>query len=175
MEDIKQIKRKRGQRGRGVAIKHGGYALLTGGPIPKKRAYVGKYLTAIREGFCQDLGGEPGMSTSEIVLLDKLIVALGITRLIEEYVKERGVIDNPQGFLNPSLSKGYISYCNQVRLTTQLLQDAVKERAKGQQPGDQAKREEYLTSFSRQDDDNADKGDMPVKALPPVDIKREGD
>jgi hypothetical protein len=124
---MRQIKKKRGQRG---AIKHGGYALMTGGPVPKERAYVGKYLTAVREGFCQDLGGEAQMSTSEVVMLDRLVTALGIVRLIEEYVKERGVIDKPQGFLNPALSKGYVSYCNQVRLATQMLEAAVKERAK---------------------------------------------
>jgi len=168
-----RVQNKAGKpRGRG-GLKHGGYSLLATGKVPLNRDHVRKYLTRIREGFCRDLGGEAGMTTAEIVLLDRLINSLGVTRLIEEFIREKGVIDKPGGFLNPALHRGYIAFSNQVRLATVLLDAAVKERAKGQQPGDQVKREAYLTSFSRQDD--ADKGDVPVKALPPVDIKREGD
>ena len=132
MENLPVIKRKRGQHG---PLRHGGYSFLTKGEdaIPKKRAYVRTYLQSVRDGFCRDLGGEAEMTTAQVVTLDRLVTALGIVRLIEEHVRERGVIANPQGFLNPALSKGYVSYLNQVRLSTVLLEGWVKERAKNRQ------------------------------------------
>jgi len=150
MTETSQSKtRKRAGRG---ALKHGGYSLLATGKVPLNRDHVRKYLTKIREGFCQDLGGESQMSTSEVVMLDRLINALGVTRLIEEFIREKGVIDKPGGFLNPALHRGYIAFSNQVRLATQMLEAAVKERAKGRAVGSQAEIEAILTSYSRQDD-----------------------
>ncbi|GEM_PF-582975 len=166
-----EIKRKRGQHG---PLKHGGYSLLVTGKLPAGRDHVGKYLTAVRAGFVQDLGGAAGMTTPEVVMLDRLITALGIVRLIEEYVKEKGVIDKPQGFLNPALSKGYISYCNQVRLATQMLEGWVKERAKTRQGEGLLTAEQLgakiVTEFEAQEAarasqgnaDNAPEGDNPT-------------
>ena len=111
-------KRRKGQRG---AARHGGYSLLVTGEVPLDRLYVKRYLEDVRAGVIRDLGGEEAMTTLQIVMVDRLVTALGVTRLIEEFAREKGVLANPAGFLNPALGKHYTTYANQVRLAAQAL------------------------------------------------------
>jgi len=69
---------------------------LTRGELPDNRRYLAPYLTGVREGLIRDLGPtEEDLTTAQKVLIDRLVNYLGIVRLIEEYVKERGIFQNP--------------------------------------------------------------------------------
>lgn len=110
MPDKEQKKR------RGRPPRHGGYSLLTRGELPDNRRYLAPYLTGVREGLIHDLGPtEEDLTTAQKVMIDRLVNYLGIVRLIEEYVKERGIFQNPQGFLNPALSQNYLAYCGHIQ------------------------------------------------------------
>lgn len=109
------------RRGR-PRVKHGAYSLLTRGELPEHRKYLRPYLTAVREGLIRDLGpAEEDLTTAQLVLVDRVITSLGIVRLIEEYVKDKGIFQNPEGFLNPALATHYIAYQNSIRLTLSAL------------------------------------------------------
>ena len=112
---------KKAKRGR-PQLKHGGFSLLTRGELPENRQYLRPYLTEAREGLIRDLGPtEEDLTAAQRILLDRVITNLGIVRLIEEYVKEKGIFQNPGGFLNPALATHYIAYNNSIRLNLQAL------------------------------------------------------
>ena len=80
----------------------------------------------------RDLGPkECDLTAAQKVLIDRCVTGLGIVRLIEEYVKEKGIFERPGGFLNPALATHYIAYNNSVRLNLQAL--GIKRK----DPGDQ--------------------------------------
>ena len=107
---------------RGRPPRHGGYSLMTRGELPENRRYLAPYLTAVREGLIRDLGPtEADLTTAQRVLVDRVVNFLGIARLIEEYVKDRGIFQNPQGFLNPALSKNYLAYCGHIQRALMAL------------------------------------------------------
>lgn len=100
--------------------KHGGYSLVLTGQLPQDRKYLAPYLTSVRERAIRDLGGEDAMTATQLVMVDRLISALGFCRLIEEFCREKGVFDGA-GILQPALSQNYIAYSNQVRMACQAL------------------------------------------------------
>jgi hypothetical protein len=117
----KEIKPK-SKRGRPRKIKHGAYSLITRGELPASRRYLEPYLTGVREGLIQDLGPkEIDLTTAQKVIVDRIVTYLGIVRLIEEYVKDKGIFQNPQGFLNPALSTSYLAYCGHIQRALQAL------------------------------------------------------
>jgi len=101
---------------RGRPPRHGGYSLITRGELPDNRRYLAPYLTGVREGLIGDLGPtEEDLTTAQKVMVDRVVNYLGIVRLIEEYVKEKGIFQNPGGFLNPALSQNYLAYCGHIQ------------------------------------------------------------
>ncbi len=73
--------------------KHGGYSFLVKGELPEGRAYVERYLTTVREGLISDLGPtEKDLTTAQVILIDRIITKLGVTRCIEEYIRENTVM-----------------------------------------------------------------------------------
>ena len=109
---------KKSKRGR--PSKHGGYSLLTKGEFPENRKYIRDYLSFVREGLIRDLGpSEEHLTTAQLVLIDRVVTKLGVIRLIEEYVKDRGIF--AKGSLTPSLKESYIAYDNSIRLSLQAL------------------------------------------------------
>jgi len=93
MEKNKSKLTRKSRRGR--PPKHGGYSLLTKGELPENRQYLRTYLTDVREGLIRDLGPkEENLTTAQLVLIDRVITKLGIIRLIEEHVKEKGIFKN---------------------------------------------------------------------------------
>jgi hypothetical protein len=70
----------------------------------------------------RDLGPtEGGLSTAQRILIDRTTTFLGVVRLIEEYVREKGVFANPGGFLNPALSQHYLSWNRAITNNLALL------------------------------------------------------
>jgi hypothetical protein len=101
--------------------RHGGYSLLTRGTLPEKRKYIGHYLTAVREGLVHDLAAnEEELSTAQRVLIDRVITFLGVIRLIEEYAREHGVLDN-RGRLTSGLTAHYLSFNRHIKDYLALL------------------------------------------------------
>jgi len=104
----------------GKRKKHGGYAFLSRGELPENRAYIEKYLTLVRQGLIEDIGGEEeGLTTAQRVLIDRIISKLGVVRCIEEHIRENTVMTGHE--LAPSLRKSYLAYNNSIRLDLQAL------------------------------------------------------
>lgn len=117
MKSRLSVKFKRGGRRR---EKHGGYSYLTTGEVPENRAYILKYLMAVRQGLIQDQGpSEHNLSTAQIVIIDRITTKLGVIRCIEEHIRENSVING--GKLAPSLKSSYLAYNNSLRLDLQAL------------------------------------------------------
>lgn len=88
--------------------------------MPENRAYLMRYLSAVREGLVRDLGPEEkDLSTAQIVLIDRCVTLLGTIRCIEEYVKEEGVFKGNE--LQPSLGTNYISFTGSLQRILALL------------------------------------------------------
>ena len=100
--------------------RHGGFAYLVSGKLPDYRRYVEQYLTAAREGLISDLGGsEEGLTTAQIILIDRVISKIGILRCLEEFCFESGVMKGED--LNAPLKASYLAYSNSLRLDLQSL------------------------------------------------------
>ena len=101
--------------------KHGGYSLLTAkGELPENRKYVRRYLTEVREGLIEDIGGtEESLTTAQRVLIDRIVSKLGVVRCIEEHIRENTVMTGHD--LAPSLRGSYLAYNNSIRLDLQAL------------------------------------------------------
>lgn len=108
----------------GQRVIHGGYSFLTTGQLPEHRTYIRRYLTNCREGLLQDLGGEPNLSTQQVMLIDRIISKLGCLRCIEEHVRENSVMVGQR--LAPSLRTSYLAFSNSLRLDLQAL--GIKKR-----------------------------------------------
>ena len=106
-------------RGRQRTV-HGGYSFLITGRLPEHRAYVRRYLTAVRENLIRDLGPtEIDLTASQLILIDRVVTKLGVIRCIEEHIRENSVMvgDN----LAPSLKGNYLAFDNSLRLALQAL------------------------------------------------------
>lgn len=98
---------------------HGAVSYIVHGKLPEHRAYLRRFLTTAREGLIADHGGEENMSTAQLILVDRVISKLAISRLIEEYVKESGIFND--GKLQGVLKENYLAYSNSLRLDLQAL------------------------------------------------------
>ena len=98
----------------------GGYSFLTTKDLPVKRRHIESFLTAAREGMIHDLAeSEADLSTAQIILIDRVVSMLGVTRCLEEFVREHSVMQGQN--LSPSLKASYLSYNNSIRLNLQAL------------------------------------------------------
>ncbi len=120
----------------GRRIKHGGYSFLSQGKLPADRAYIERYLTACRLGLIADLGGDQSLSTSQAILIDRIISKLGVIRCIEEYIRENSVIVGQE--LAPALKASYLAFSNSIRLDLQALGIGSNDRGREITPEDQA-------------------------------------
>jgi len=113
--------KKKKKRKRGRPPKSGAYSILIAkGELPENRKYIRRYLTEVREGLIEDIGGtEEGLTTAQRVLIDRIISKLGVVRCIEEHIRENTVMTGHE--LAPSLRKSYLAYNNSIRLDLQAL------------------------------------------------------
>ena len=101
-------------------MKHGGYSFLSKGELPENRAYVERYLTAVRQGLIRDLGPtEEDLTAAQIILIDRVVTKLGVIRCVEEHIRENSVMVGQN--LAPSLKASYLAYNNSVRLDLREL------------------------------------------------------
>jgi len=106
-------------RGRQRTV-HGGYSYLTTGRLPEHRAYVRRFLTAVRLNLIKDLGPtEIDLTASQIILIDRVVSKLGVIRCIEEHIRENSVMVGDT--LAPSLRTSYLAFDNSLRLALQAL------------------------------------------------------
>jgi len=102
--------------------RHAAYSFLTTGQLPKDRKYLGKYLEETRDGLIHDNGPrEEDLPAAKRILIDQIVTNLGALRLIQEAVREAGVLQNPTGFLHPALSTHYLSWLNSIVRALALL------------------------------------------------------
>ena len=108
-------KRRKVTKKLGRPPKHGGYSYLTKGILPENRRHVRKYLSEVRECLVADLGPEEkDLSTAQRILIDRITCKLGVLRCVEEFLKERSIMQGDE--LAPSLKNHYLAYSNSIRL-----------------------------------------------------------
>jgi len=134
--------------------KHGLYSWVTSKKVPGGRAFqaVRRDLSTMREELIRAHGGED-LTPDAKILIDAVVEAAGVTKILGLYVRRYGVIDAKAAKrgsleLSPILGRNWVSYNNAVRQG--LL--ALKELEKGRQTEPHAEIEAILTSYSRQDD-----------------------
>ena len=117
MENNLTVRFKRGGR---RPKSHGGYSFLVKGDLPENRNHILKYLMAVREGLTRDLQDSgKGLTTAQIVLIDRITSLLGVVRCMEEHVREHSVFEGDE--LAPCLRASYLAYNNSLRLDLQAL------------------------------------------------------
>lgn len=115
-----KTEKKRPGRKPGVKITHGAYSLIATGGLPDHRRYLRRYLTEAREGLIADLGpDEAALSTAQRILIDRVIGKLGVLRLIEEWAREKGIMQDAK--LASPLQDNYLSWANSIRLDLMAL------------------------------------------------------
>ena len=106
-------------RGRQRTV-HGGYSYMITGRLPEHRAYVRRFLTAVRLNLIRDLGPtEEDLTAAQIILIDRVVSKLGVIRCIEEHIRENSVMVGDT--LAPSLRTSYLAFDNSLRLALQAL------------------------------------------------------
>lgn len=134
-------------------VKHGLYSWISSKKVPGGRAFqaVRRDLATMREELLEAHGGE-AVTPDAKILIDSVVEAAGVTKLLGLYVRKYGVIDGKAAKrgsleLSPILGRNWVSYNNAVRQG--LL--ALKELEKGRQDAPHADIEAVLTSYSRVD------------------------
>ena len=101
---------------------HGGFSLLHKGELPKNRRYLRSYLTGVREQLIRDLGPtDDDLTGAQRILIDRVTTLLGCVRCVEEHLRQKGIFDNPGGFLSPSLSDKYLAWNRAIKEILALL------------------------------------------------------
>jgi hypothetical protein len=138
--------------------KHGIHSWVDSKRLPRGRSFAKtrRELGQLRTALIERRGGDSKITPEELILIDSVIEALGVQKLLGLYVKQYGIVDGQSAKrgrleLTPILSKSWVSYANVCRQA--IL--ALKEIGKGQQTGSQAEIEAILTSYSRQDEAEA--------------------
>jgi len=116
--------------------RHGGFSYLVTGKLPANRGYLRRFLENTREGLIRDYGPTEGdLSTAQLVMIDRIITALGVCRCIEEKAREDGVFhlvfdakgtDAKGKILKGSLGDRYIAFQNTIRLNLKELNNLAK-------------------------------------------------
>lgn len=128
----------------------GGYSFLRTENLPVKRRHIESYLTAARQGMINDLGkGEENLSTGQIILIDRVVSMLGVTRCIEEFVREHAVMKGEE--LSPSLKSSYLAYNNSIRLNLQTL--GIKRKV----ANGKTALEDYISQINKEDEESKQK------------------
>lgn len=144
-----KIPASRGRRA--VRAKHGLTSWVNSKRLPQGKGFqaVRRELSRLREDLIRAHGGEK-IGPDAAILVDSVVEALGVQKLLGLYVRKYGVVDAQSAKrgrleLSPVLGKNWISYQNSVRQG--IL--ALRELEKGRQAAPQADIEAILTSYSR--------------------------
>ncbi|MBA7476911.1 hypothetical protein ES707_12307 [subsurface metagenome] len=114
------------RKGRGHALRHGGYAWLNKKKLSPDKKYILVYLGKIRKNLEVELGP---MTESMNLILDRIIEKLGYLSLIQEaawnaepIIIEKGIVK-----LQPCLGSSYLAYSNSIRLDLEKLIELSKQ------------------------------------------------
>jgi hypothetical protein len=117
--------------------KHGIHSWVDSKRLPRGRAFTKtrRELGALRMALIERRGGDEKITPEELILIDSVIEALGVQKLLGLYVKQYGVVDGQSARrgrleLSPILSKNWIGYANVVRQAILAL-ESLKRNAQG--------------------------------------------
>lgn len=120
--------------------KHGLYSWIDSKRIPRGRAFqaIRRELAAVRSELIEVRGGDARVSAEQKILIDSIVEALGVQKLLGLYVRKCGVIDGQAAKrgsleLSPILAKNWVSYGNVVRQAILALKELDARR-----PGENA-------------------------------------
>ncbi len=106
----------------GKRSRHGIYSWVNSRRLPKGRAFAKtRYeLGQLRTAMIDRRGGEGKITPEELILVDSVIEALGVQKLLGLYVKKHGLLDEQAAKagrleLTPIFSKHWINYAAAVR------------------------------------------------------------
>ncbi|GEM_PF-6845642 len=110
--------------------KHGLYSWVDSRRLPYGRAFqkVRRELGAMRTEMIEARGGDSAISPEQRILIDSIIEALGVQKLLGMYTRHYGVINDRQAKrgsleLSPILAKNWVSYGNVVRQAILALKE----------------------------------------------------
>lgn len=102
-------------KGNLAPVKHFGYSKSRNVPLK-----VRKFITATREAMIKDLAqDEAGLTTSQLILIDKAVNILQVTLCIESFIRREGVFRGKK--LEPVLANNYLAYINSLRIILREL------------------------------------------------------
>jgi hypothetical protein len=176
-------------KARMTRAKHGIHSWVDSKRLPKGRAFAKtrRELGQLRTALIERRGGDDKITPEELIMIDSLVEALGVQKLLGLYIKAYGVIDGQSAKrgrleLTPLISKSWVSYANVCRQAILAL-----EALKADKPGDAALDiQTYIAEFDRkkageeaagspaQDQGGAELG-APVASGGPVSGKDEGE
>jgi len=110
------------------------YSWVNSKRLPRGRAFakIRRELTLLREDLIRQHGGEK-ITPAALILVDSIVEALGVQKLLGLYIRQYGVIDEQLAKagrleLNPILAKNWISYGNTVRQALIALKEITAAR-----------------------------------------------
>jgi len=119
---------------RTTRAKHGIHSWVDSKRLPRGRAFVKtrRELGQLRTALIERRGGDEKITPEELILIDSVIEALGVQKLLGLYVKQYGVVDGQSAKrgrleLSPILSKNWIGYANVVRQAILALESLKRD------------------------------------------------
>jgi len=110
------------------------YSWVKSKRLPRARAFIKirRELSILGDDLVQQHGGEK-ITPDALILVDSIVEALGVQKLLGLYIRKYGVIDEQSAKagrleLNPILAKNWISYGNTVRQALLALKEITAAR-----------------------------------------------
>ena len=114
--------------------RHGIYSWVSSKKLPHSRSFqaIRRDLSVMREELIRQHGGGK-ISPDAAILVDSVIEALGVQKILGLYIRQYGVVDGQSAKrgrleLSPILSKNWISYGNLVRCGLVALKEIDRDR-----------------------------------------------
>lgn len=110
------------------------YSWVSSKKLPRGRSFqkVRRELSELRQRLIDEQGG-PDISASALILVDNVIEALGVQKLLGLHLRHRGVLDEQalkagRLELSPVLSRNWIAFGNMVRQGVLALREIETKR-----------------------------------------------
>ncbi len=153
--------------------KSGLYSWVDSKRMPTTRGFkaIRQDLGRLREGLIEQHGGEGGIAPDARVLVDQIVEAVGVQKILGAYIRKFGLVDGAaaaEGRLEvcPAVGRNWISFSNTARQAILALREL--ERGRRELPQHEIA-EAILTSYSREEppvetEGALDKGEGQVEA-----------
>ena len=120
---------------RTTKAKHGIYSWVDSKRLPQGRAFekTRRELATLRTTMIEQRGGDEKITPEELILIDSVVEALGVQKLLGIYTKKYGIIDGQSVKrerleLSPILGKNWVGYANVVRQAVLALEQLKASR-----------------------------------------------